>query len=170
MRALAVPGGPQRVQNDLEHLPLIGADGFEFYETVVCCVFGPAVLYGQVLKTRRNDRIVKVERRELLGASWRFKEALTNSENSSTVNTSFIARLNLTIRQGSAYLSQRTLAHARSAAKLEDHLELLRCHYNFVRPHGALKFGRETQLRLCRPASSRGDSRSVRSSCVSHPH
>ena len=29
--------------------------------------------------------------------------------------------------------------------KLEDHLELVRCHYNFVRPHRALRFGRETR-------------------------
>ena len=29
--------------------------------------------------------------------------------------------------------------------RLEDHLELLRCHYNFVRPHRALKFGREVR-------------------------
>jgi hypothetical protein len=28
---------------------------------------------------------------------------------------------------------------------LEDHLELLRCHYNFVRRHLALKFGREVK-------------------------
>ncbi len=68
-----------------------------------------------------------------------------NSEDSSTLNTSFIERLNLTIRQGSAYLSRRTLSHARSQAKLEEHLELRRCHYNFVRPHSALKFGRETR-------------------------
>ena len=34
--------------------------------------------------------------------------------------------------------SWRTLSHARSEAKLEEHLELLRCHYNFVRPHGAV--------------------------------
>ena len=26
---------------------------------------------------------------------------------------------------------------------LDEHLELLRCYYNCVRPHGALKFGRE---------------------------
>ena len=106
-------------------------------------VFGPAALYAQVLKTRRNDRIVKVERKALLGAAWRFEEALNNSEDSSTLNTSFIERLNLTIRQSSAYLSRRTLSHARSEEKLEEHLELQRCHYNFVRPHGALKFGRE---------------------------
>ena len=31
------------------------------------------------------------------------------------------------------------------AEKLEEHLELLRCHYNFVRPHGALQFGREVR-------------------------
>ena len=128
---------------DFERLPLIVTDGFDFYEKVVRRVFGPAALYGQVLKTRRNDRIVKVERRELLGATWRFEEALNNSEDSSTLNTSFIERLNLTIRQSSAYLSQRTLSHARSKEKLEEHLELLRCCYNFVRPHGALKFGQE---------------------------
>ena len=28
---------------------------------------------------------------------------------------------------------------------LDAHLELLRCSYNFVRPHGAVKFGRETR-------------------------
>ena len=59
------------------------------------------------------------------------------------MNTSFIERLNLTIRQSSAYLSRRTLSHARSTERLDEHLELLRCYYNFVRPHGALKFGRE---------------------------
>jgi hypothetical protein len=26
-----------------------------------------------------------------------------------------------------------------------EHLELVRCHYNFVRPHSALRFGRETR-------------------------
>ena len=88
---------------------------------------------------------MKVERRELLGAAWRFEEALRNLEDSSTLNTSFIERLNLTIRQSLAYLSRRTLSHARSKEKLKDHLELVRCHYNFVRPHGALKFGRETR-------------------------
>ncbi len=108
-------------------------------------MFGSAALYGQVLKTRRNDRIVKVERRELMGASWRFEEVLTNSEDSATLNTSFIERMNLTIRQSSAYLTRRTLSHARSKDKLEEYLEILRCYYNFVRPHRALKFGRETR-------------------------
>jgi hypothetical protein len=53
--------------------------------------------------------------------------------------------LNLTIRQSSAYLCRRTLCHARRSRRLEDHLDLLRCHYNFLRPHRALKFGREVR-------------------------
>ena len=125
--------------------PVIVTDGFEFYGTVIRRVFGPAALYAQVIKTRRHDRVVRVERRAVIGAGWRFDHALTHSEDSSTVNTSFIERLNLTIRQSSAYLSRRTLSHARVQDTLEAHLELLRCYYNFVRPHGALKFGRETR-------------------------
>ena len=79
--------------------PLIVTDGFEFYGTVIRRVFGPAALYAQVIKTRRHDRGVRVERRAVIGAAWRLDQALTHSEDSSTVNTSFIERLNLTIRQ-----------------------------------------------------------------------
>jgi len=103
-----------------ELIPLIVTDVYEFYERVVREVFGPACLYGQVLKTRRNDRIIKVERRQIIGAPWSFEWALSDSEDSSTLNTSFIERL-------------------------DDHLELIRCYYNFMRKHRALKFGREVR-------------------------
>ena len=58
-----------------------------------------------------------------------------------SLNTAFIERVNLTIRQGSAYLNRRSPCHARRKRTLEDHLELLRCHYNFARQHGSLRFG-----------------------------
>jgi hypothetical protein len=67
-------------------------------------VLGPSCPYGQVIKTRSNDRIVKVERRAVIGAYWRLEKMLVDSEDSSKLNTSFVERLNLTIRQGSAYL------------------------------------------------------------------
>ena len=35
--------------------------------------------------------------------------------------------------------------HARGADQLRGHVDLLRCYYNFLRPHRALKFGRETR-------------------------
>jgi hypothetical protein len=124
-----------------ETIPLITTDGSGFYEKVVGRVFGPACIYGQVIKTRRNDRIVKVERKVGLGGAWRVERALRESEDSANLNTSFAERLNLTIRQGSAYLGRRTICQARRKEHLEGHIELLRCYYNFIRPHRALKFG-----------------------------
>ena len=63
-----------------------------------------------------------------------------------------IERLNLTIRQGSAYLRRCSPCHARGGDQLRGHVELPRCDYNFVRPHCALKFGRETRT----PATQAG--------------
>ena len=102
-------------------------------------------LKGLVESVHRNNRVVKVERRVVIGTEGRFAERWLRSEDSSTLNTSFIERLNLTIRQGSTYLCRRTICQARRRLHLERHLELLRCYYNFVRPHRSLKFGRETR-------------------------
>jgi hypothetical protein len=87
---------------------------------------------------------VKVERRAAIGAG-RLKQALQESEDSVKLNTSFVERLNLTIRQGSACLGRRTICQAQWKQRLDDHLEFLRCYYNFVRPQRALKFGREVR-------------------------
>ena len=108
-------------------------------------LLGSACVYGQVLKTRRNNRVVRVERRVKIGTASRLNAALLASEDAETLNTSFIERLNLTIRQGSAYLRRRSPCHARGADQLRGHVELLRGYYNFIRPHRALRFGRETR-------------------------
>ena len=133
------------VRGRLAGVPLIATDGFEHYFGVIVCLFGSARVYGQVLKTRRNDRVVRVERRVKIGTAIRLQDALLASEDSAILNTSFVDRLNLTIRQGSAYLRRRSPCHARGADQLRGHVELLRCYYNFIRPHRALKFGRETR-------------------------
>ena len=126
-------------------VPLIATDGFEYYFGVIRRLLGPVCIYGQVIKTRRNNRVVRVERRLRLATASRLEGALLESEDSETLNTSFVERLNLTIRQGSAYLRRRSPCHARCVDQLRGHVELVRCHYNFVRPHRALKFGRETK-------------------------
>lgn len=62
------------------------------------------------------------------------------SEDSQNLNTSFIERLNLTIRRNTSYLHFKTPAHAH---RPEKQFELQQCYYNFMRPHQALKFGSE---------------------------
>ena len=37
---------------------------------------------------------------------------------------------------------RRCLSHARRQNRLTGHLELVRCFYNLIRPHRALKFGK----------------------------
>ena len=86
---------------------------------------------------------MKVERRDVMGSRAEFEEALSESEDLATLNACFVERINLTVRQGSAYLARRVVSHCPWKSRLTDHLELLRCHYNFVRPHRTLKFGHE---------------------------
>jgi hypothetical protein len=81
----------------------------------------------------------------IIGTKAKMEQLLFESEDSSTINTSFIERLNLTIRQGCAYLGRRTICHSRHKDFLADNLALQMCYYNFVRPHSALKFGDETR-------------------------
>ncbi len=127
---------------DLTSSPLITTDGFELYFWVIKGIFGPACVYDQVIKKRRKNRVISIDRKLLIGTDKRLEEALQNSEDSEALNTSFIERHNLTLRRSCSYLQRRTNSHARRENRLEENLELLRCHYNFIRSHMALKFGR----------------------------
>jgi len=118
-------------------------DGFEPYSWATKNLLNYFCLYAQVIKKRRKNRVIKVERRLIIGTKQKMEQLLFESEDSSTINTSFIERLNLTIRQGCAYLGRRTACHSRSKDLLADNLALQMCYYNFVRPHSSLKFGDE---------------------------
>ena len=80
----------------------------------------------------------------MIGAAWRFEQALCDSEHSSELNISLIEHPNLD-PTGIGISRRRTIRHARGRECLEDHLELFRCYYNFIRPHRAPKFGLETR-------------------------
>lgn len=131
------------VRGTLVGTPLTTTDGFTFYERVIRALFGVACIYAQVVKTWRRNRIVKVERDAVIGTCRRLDAALIESEDSTSANTAYIERLNLTLRQTVAYLRRRSPSHARCPARLYRQLELARCHYNFIRRHGGLRFGRE---------------------------
>ena len=49
--------------------PLIATDGFEYDGGVIERLVGSACVSGHVLKTRRNDRVVRVERRRRIGTA-----------------------------------------------------------------------------------------------------
>jgi len=113
------------VKSERNTEPLITTDGFRPYVWVIKRLFGCSCVYGQVIKTRRKDKVIRVDRKLVIGSQQRLYNALERSEDSSTLNTSFIERHNLTIRRGSAYLHRLTPSHARRPEYLKDHLELL---------------------------------------------
>jgi transposase InsO family protein len=57
----------------------------------------------------------------------------------STIQTAFIERVNLTIRQGVSLLTQRTWSLAQTDRQLLLHVEWWRAYYHFVRPHESLR-------------------------------
>ena len=67
--------------------------------------------YGLLIRvywTCRENRVTTVEQDLPIGSEWQLQDALERSEDSERLNTSFVERLNLTIRQGSAYLQRRS--------------------------------------------------------------
>lgn len=121
---------------------LVTTDGFQPYTRVIRELLGDSYVYAQVVKTLRNNQVMKVMQKLVIGTPERLEQALFRSEDSTTVNTSFIERLNLTVRHCCGYLGRRRLSHARGEEHLTEQLELVRCFYNFIRPHRALKFGK----------------------------
>ena len=121
---------------------LISTDCFKYNEKVIARTFGPSCVYVQVKKRFLKGRVVRAEKRLVLGAEWHYDDAMERSEDSKTINTAYVERLNLTIRRSLACLQRKTNATCRSTESLAGQLELLRCYYNFIKPHSSLKFGR----------------------------
>jgi transposase-like protein len=136
VREACAPGGPP---------PLVTSDEFKYYEPVMRRAFGPTVVYVQVDNRYKRDRIVRTRSRLVIGTEWKFEAALDRCEDSNRPNTSYIERLNLFIRFACSYLRRRTPARMRKPQKLRDAIDLLRCYYNFIRPHSSLKFGPVTR-------------------------
>jgi hypothetical protein len=51
----------------------------------------------------------------------------------------------LTLRRSISYLQRRTLALVRVPRCLSEALDVLRCYYNFMKPHAALRFRKVTR-------------------------
>ena len=92
-----------------------------------------------------KNRIVRTRSHLVFGAEWKHEAAVARSEDSKRPNTAYIERLNLFLRFACSYLRRRTPAPMRKPQKLTDSIAILRCFYNFVRPHSSLRFGKVTR-------------------------
>ncbi len=93
--------------------------------------------YATVHKTRKDGRVVKVERNVVIGEEDRVVARLDSSP-SNTINTSYVERSNLTFRMLDAHLTRKTLWFAKSMTWLQARFAIIAAAYNFVRPHSSL--------------------------------
>jgi len=107
------------------------------------------LLYGQVKKSSRRRKLVRVTHVMRLGTGAALKVALQRMGLSGRLNTAFIEWVNLTVRHGVAALARRTWATAKPAPQLLAHLEWWRAYYHVVRPHASLR------VALVQPAAAR---------------
>lgn len=98
----------------------------------------PQLLYAQLVKQRLKGRVVAVSHRVVYG-SLNAVEAVLQQSVGQVINTAFMERLNLSIRQHVAALGRKATTLAKGEVGLADLLALYQAYYNFCLPHSALR-------------------------------
>jgi hypothetical protein len=102
-------------------------------------VFPPGLLYGQVAKERRNGRLVCIERKAVVGTLAEIQAVLDTSGSRGVINTSFIERDNLSVRQHNGRTVRKTLSYSKDWEMHQYSVVFEDALHNFVRPHSSLR-------------------------------
>ena len=113
----------------------------------------PELLYAQVVKSYRRRRIVGVKHRVVFGTQLAIDQVLAAC--GWTINTAFIERLNLDIRQRVAAVGRRVNTLCQAEEGLLDQMVLFQTYHNFVLPHASLR----QPLLIPEPTHGRGPAR-----------
>ena len=168
-------------------VPLFLTDGFKEYMTALLTHYGqwvqlarrqaqgptpklrwlplPQLLYAQVVKTVRRRRLIDVKHRVVFGTMEAVQQVL--SPLGWQINTAFVERLNLDIRQRVAAGGRRVNTLCQGEDSLQHYLAVFHVYHNFVLPHASLcqpvaapiptnGTGSATQWRPCTPAMAAG--------------
>jgi IS1 family transposase len=139
--------------------PLFLTDGFREYLTALLTHYGswvqpprrqvtgpapkprwmplPQLLYAQVIKTVRRRRLVRVSHRVVFGTLEAVEQVLAAC--GWQINTAFVERLNLTIRQHVAAVGRRVSTLCKGEDGLRQQVALYHVYYNFCLPHVSVR-------------------------------
>jgi IS1 family transposase len=140
-------------------VPLFLTDGFKEYTTALLTHYGqwmhpprqraqgpapkprwmplPQLLYAQVIKTTRRRRLVHVRHCVVFGTLEAVQQVLAAC--GWQINTAFIERLNLSLRQHVAAVGRRVITLCKGEAGLRQQLVLYQVYYNFCLPHASIR-------------------------------
>jgi hypothetical protein len=125
----------------------------------------PQLLYAQVVKTVRHRRLVRVNHRVVFGTLEAVEQVLAAC--GWQIQTAFVERLNLDIRQRVAAVGRRVTTLCKGEYGVRQQLALYQTYHNFCLPHGSLRqplpvpeptkgSGSAKQWRPCTPALTAG--------------
>jgi len=139
--------------------PLFLTDGFREYMTALLTHYGhwvqpprrqaqgpapkprwmplPGLLYAQVVKTVRCRRLVRVSHRVVFGSLEAVNHIL--ALRGWHINTAFVERINLAIRQHVAAVGRRVSTLCKGEEGLRQQLALYQTYHNFCLPHTSLR-------------------------------
>jgi hypothetical protein len=140
-------------------VPLFLTDGLKDYGTALLTHFGhwmhperrqdkgpmpkprwmplPELLYAQVVKSYRRRRLVGGTHRVVFGTRLAIEQVLARW--GWTINTAFIERLNLDLRQCVAAIGRRVNTLCQGEAGVREQLAVFQVYHNFVVPHASLR-------------------------------
>jgi transposase-like protein len=140
-------------------VPLFLTDGFKEYTMALLTHYGhwvqpprrqatgpvpkprwmplPQLLYAQVLKKYRRRRLAQINHRVVFGTWAAVQQVL--AAYGWQINTAFIERANLSIRQHVAAVGRRVMTLCKGEAGLCQQLALYQVSYNFCLPHASLR-------------------------------
>lgn len=143
------------------HLPFFTSDELKHYDNALLASYGikaevprtgmrgrprqpvlkvpPNLLYAQVVKRRKQGRVVEITTRVVFGTRQAVATQLAQSPVSTAINTSFVERNNLTIRHQNRRLVRKTMAFSKTQERLVQQLHLAFAYYHFVKPHLGLR-------------------------------
>lgn len=144
-----------------EHVPFFTSDQLPAYATALLHVYGawhqperrgdrgrypaqrrlplPNLLYAQVVKRRERGIVVEVSRKVIFGDATALEAQLTASTASTTINTSFVERDNLSWRQQNRRLTRKTNGFSKDLGWMEKQLWLSLAYYHLCLPHRSLR-------------------------------
>lgn len=133
-------------------IPYISSDGNKDYTDSIASVFGEynktndeitlpdKLCYAQVVKTIENGRCRDVDKRIIFGNDKLIEECILKSKVSHTINTSFIERSNLTMRQHNHRVERKSQGFSKELEYHKYQNSLSIAYYNFCLPHRSLRY------------------------------
>jgi IS1 family transposase/transposase-like protein len=140
-------------------VPLLLTDGYKGYFSAILAHFGlwvqperkqaqgpapkprwmalPELLYAQVVKQYRRRRLVGMRHRVVFGPRKTVEHVL--AKQGWQINTAFVERLNLDLRQHVAAIGRRVNTLCKHESGLRQQLAIFQVYHNFVLPHASLR-------------------------------